>query len=1176
MWTIAPAFRFFIIAIIISFCVSVANAQNLLWRINCGGGTENGPGGTVYSADQAYSPGSGAGYILGGVSSSNVPIGGSGNKISNITKTARDGWRSYVFEVPAGDYVVRLQFAEINTSVQGPDQRVFNVMVQGQIVLSNLDIAARVGIQYATEFAATAHVPPGGTLTVSSSVDLDPALLNMIEVWSWSPDAIAPSVPGNATVIPGFQQNVVTWDASPEGDVAEYHIYRSAAPAGPYTKIGTVWPLPQRFVDSAAQPGVDSYYQITAADVFGNESAPAAAGAAQAFGDSQSAWPMFEIVITPENLKLLNTILFSQPKEEVPAKLIYKGIEYNVEVRYRGANSRRYSKKGWKVKFSANAPFFGRYELNFKAHYDDFSLSREPLAAFIYQFIGHPVAAHSPARLRVNGEYYGIYDMIENMDEEYLAAHGRDAGGSLYEVGKPFDLLGSPAEYEVYYEKKTNKQISNEDVIAFIELINNTAPPEFPEAIANALDVDGYLSYLAVVGWLGDADSILHNSYLLHDLSIGRWEVIAWDTDLGFGLSPFSLVPVTNYSIQLGTSGSPEEPLFGSNVLRTRVLNVPEFRWRYCEKIKALAAGAASQGVLGAKIDQFHASVQTEAKADMKKWGWESDALFQLGPSILKSFIDPRTTFLISQMASYQPADPPTTVWINEIVTDNAGPDADESGDQDPWIELYNAANAPADISGMYLTTNPTAPLLWRVPFNTIIPALSHLRIWCDNEPSEGTLHTNFKLALKGGTIALFDPSATQMLDFISYNPMALGAAFGRIPDAGAFFQYLPTPTPAAANVNSGNHAPSINSVTLFPKAPAPSDVVTISCLAHDADGIVDINVYWRVAGGVFVANPMSLVEENYYQTTVPPQQNGVVVEYYVEAADSFGKITTSPAHAPSDFFSYTPVSPAFGAIRIQELMADNSGFPDEFGNNDDWVELVNTSNAAVDVGGMYMTDNLANPKKWKIPSGITIPAKGFLVIWADDQAAQGPLHASFKLSKDGESIGLFDTDANLNSFLDGFTFGAQNTNISLGLLPDGGSVLVKLQMPTPGGSNVPAQGASALYSPPGSTGNPIVMIPKGTANLGQDFHYSVSGSTPNADGYALFGGDPFAADLPGIGILLINPEIFTIYSANGSGAAAASVSIPNDPFFVNFTFYAQAYSPTKGLSNGVATKIAP
>src|SRR5690606_32655832 len=75
---------------------------------------------------------------------------------------------------------------------------------------------------------------------------------------------------------------------------------------------------------------------------------------------------------------------------------------------------------------------------------------------------------------------------------------------------------------------------------------------------------------------------------------------------------------------------------------------------------------------------------------------------------------------------------------------------------------------------------------------------------------------------------------------------------------------------------------------------------------------------------------------------------------------------------------------------------------------------------------------------KWEIPQGVTIPAQRYLVIWADDEEIQGALHASFKLSAGGESVGLFDRVGNQLAQIDAITFGAQTESVAEGRSPDG------------------------------------------------------------------------------------------------------------------------------------------
>ena len=100
----------------------------------------------------------------------------------------------------------------------------------------------------------------------------------------------------------------------------------------------------------------------------------------------------------------------------------------------------------------------------------------------------------------------------------------------------------------------------------------------------------------------------------------------------------------------------------------------------------------------------------------------------------------------------------------------------------------------------------------------------------------------------------------------------------------------------------------------------------------------------------------------------------------------------------------------------INELMASNSGVSrDPQGQYDDWIEIYNYGVNAVNIGGMYLTDDLSDPTKWRIPANnitaTTIAAGGYLLIWADNDTTDTGLHANFKLDADGEEIGLFDSD---------------------------------------------------------------------------------------------------------------------------------------------------------------------
>ncbi|MCP4631319.1 MAG: hypothetical protein GY855_00220 [candidate division Zixibacteria bacterium] len=105
-------------------------------------------------------------------------------------------------------------------------------------------------------------------------------------------------------------------------------------------------------------------------------------------------------------------------------------------------------------------------------------------------------------------------------------------------------------------------------------------------------------------------------------------------------------------------------------------------------------------------------------------------------------------------------------------------------------------------------------------------------------------------------------------------------------------------------------------------------------------------------------------------------------------------------------------------------------------------------------MGGMYLTDDLEQPTMWQIPEGININAGEYLLFWADDDEPLGDMHTNFKLSSDGEAIGLYDTDLNLNIPIDFITFESQTADISFGRCPDGGNSWSLYSNPTPGETN--------------------------------------------------------------------------------------------------------------------------
>ena len=150
---------------------------------------------------------------------------------------------------------------------------------------------------------------------------------------------------------------------------------------------------------------------------------------------------------------------------------------------------------------------------------------------------------------------------------------------------------------------------------------------------------------------------------------------------------------------------------------------------------------------------------------------------------------------------------------------------------------------------------------------------------------------------------------------------------------------------------------------------------------------------------------------------------------------------------------------PDIQGLYLNELMAvNNNTIADEFGEYDDWFEVYNSGDSPVNIGGLYFTDKPLEPCRWQVnlnfPEMTTIPPKGFLLLWADGQTEQGPLHAGFSLSSQGEDLVIFQKRPGVFQVIDYISFGQQVSISSYGRFPDGGQEWSFLH-PTPGQPNM-------------------------------------------------------------------------------------------------------------------------
>ena len=204
--------------------------------------------------------------------------------------------------------------------------------------------------------------------------------------------------------------------------------------------------------------------------------------------------------------------------------------------------------------------------------------------------------------------------------------------------------------------------------------------------------------------------------------------------------------------------------------------------------------------------------------------------------------------------------------------------------------------------------------------------------------------------------------------------------------------------------------------------------------------------------------------------------------------------------------------------LAVSEFMAINAECcADPFGEFDDWVELHNHGDEALDIGGVFLTDDLSRPQRWQIPADVpsltTLKPQGYLILWLDGEPDQGPLHAGLRLDADGEQLGLYAPDG--LTLIDSLTFDSQRADVSMGRSRSGEWRF--FQTATPGRRNVysgrPGFAAAPVFSEPAGLYPAGLTVSLAAGSPAASVYHVSGGALPRPVAEELYDGAPLAID---------------------------------------------------------------
>ncbi len=145
---------------------------------------------------------------------------------------------------------------------------------------------------------------------------------------------------------------------------------------------------------------------------------------------------------------------------------------------------------------------------------------------------------------------------------------------------------------------------------------------------------------------------------------------------------------------------------------------------------------------------------------------------------------------------------------INEFMASNNSTAADEFGEFDDWVEIYNGSDEPINMEGYFLSDNHGNRTKFVFP-SVVIEPDDVITIWCDGTPEQGDLHASFGLSADGEELGLYNHDTTSV-DYVRFGPQPTDITTGRFPNGAGPFNLL-IPTFDGPNTNSVNPGLVIN-----------------------------------------------------------------------------------------------------------------------------------------------------------------------------------------------------------------------------------------------------------------------------------------------------------------------------------------------------------------------------
>lgn len=358
--------------------------------------------------------------------------------------------------------------------------------------------------------------------------------------------------------------------------------------------------------------------------------------------------PVMSVSIDNSSFRQISNNAWSDIEKAANATLFDGDKTFNVPCGFKlfGGSTRGLDKKSFALKFKKK---YGLSELHYQVFENrdnsiynslvlrsgsqDYNVSmiRDPVLTSLMEDSDVDVQAMRPVILYINGNYWGIYFIVEKVDEDFIAAHynvNPESTNLMVITGE--NVAGDRSGYDSFIKFLRTHDMSRKDNYDYIKTV---------------FDIDNTIEYWIAETYLTNNDIINCKFFSHPDIKDGKWRFIFFDLDYAMYYPQVNYYTFMQDSSGMGTMKV--DPTIPKNLFKNA-----EFKKDFVAKLSEMLKTTWNQDKIIERINEYHDLLEPEMPRNIKRWG-SSMATWEKEVEKMRDFARRRNSYLLNQTKSF-------------------------------------------------------------------------------------------------------------------------------------------------------------------------------------------------------------------------------------------------------------------------------------------------------------------------------------------------------------------------------------------------------------------------------------------------------------------------------------------------------------------------------------------